>query len=53
MDSLSGMLTDAAGGDLMSGKPSCDERHEFEFALDLLLDAFEHLHMTGWTSKGR
>ncbi|MET3720559.1 MULTISPECIES: TetR/AcrR family transcriptional regulator C-terminal domain-containing protein [unclassified Arthrobacter] len=26
----------------------CDDRFEFEFALDLLLDGFERLHQTGW-----
>lgn len=43
---------DASGGDLTVADPSCDEQHEFEFALDLLLDAFEHLHRAGWTSRG-
>ncbi len=28
----------------------CDDRFEFEFALDLLLDGFERLHQTGWSS---
>ncbi|MBT2481823.1 TetR/AcrR family transcriptional regulator [Streptomyces sp. ISL-94] len=28
----------------------CDDRFEFEFALDLLLDGFERLHGEGWTS---
>ncbi|MEU9005331.1 TetR/AcrR family transcriptional regulator [Streptomyces sp. NPDC048551] len=28
----------------------CDDRFEFEFALDLLLDGFERLHAQGWTS---
>lgn len=28
----------------------CDDRFEFEFALDLLLDGFERLHGQGWTS---
>jgi hypothetical protein len=29
---------------------ACDERCEFEFALDLLLDAFARLQETGWVS---
>lgn len=35
------------------GDPSrvgCDEQFEFEFGLDLLLDGFERLHESGWTS---
>ncbi|MFG2988207.1 TetR/AcrR family transcriptional regulator C-terminal domain-containing protein [Streptomyces sp. NPDC048257] len=28
----------------------CDDQFEFEFALDLLLDGFERLHVRGWTS---
>ncbi|MET3809065.1 TetR/AcrR family transcriptional regulator C-terminal domain-containing protein [Arthrobacter sp. UYEF3] len=31
----------------------CDDRFEFEFALDLLLDGFERLHQTGWRPPGR
>jgi hypothetical protein len=30
----------------------CDDQFEFEFALDLLLDGFERLHVRGWTSQG-
>ncbi|MBP0450079.1 TetR/AcrR family transcriptional regulator C-terminal domain-containing protein [Kitasatospora sp. RG8] len=30
--------------------PGCDDRFEFEFALDLLLNGFERLHHRGWTS---
>ncbi len=30
----------------------CDDRFEFEFALDLLLDGFDRLHRQGWTSTG-
>ncbi|TAL43663.1 MAG: hypothetical protein EPN91_05995 [Salinibacterium sp.] len=30
---------------------ACDEQFEFEFTLDLLLDAFERLHAAGWVSK--
>ncbi|MEZ5117829.1 MAG: TetR/AcrR family transcriptional regulator C-terminal domain-containing protein [Candidatus Nanopelagicales bacterium] len=29
---------------------ACDEQSEFEFTLDLLLDAFERLHAAGWSS---
>jgi AcrR family transcriptional regulator len=32
------------------GATSCDEEFEFGFALDLLLDAVERLHASGWTS---
>lgn len=31
----------------------CDDRFEFEFALDLLLDGIERLHQQGWTSSRR
>ncbi|WFE98826.1 TetR/AcrR family transcriptional regulator C-terminal domain-containing protein [Micromonospora sp. WMMD964] len=31
----------------------CDDRFEFEFALDLLLDGVERLHRHGWTSAHR
>lgn len=30
----------------------CDDRFEFEFSLDLLLDGIERLHREGWTSAG-
>lgn len=33
------------------GRHGCDEQFEFEFALDLLLDAFERLHEQGWRSS--
>jgi hypothetical protein len=39
------------GGDITAVGSYCDERYEFEFALDLLLDAFEQLQPTGWTSS--
>lgn len=42
---------DAADGDLSALGSSCDEEYEFEFALDLILDAVERLHRAGWTSK--
>lgn len=32
---------------------ACDEQFEFEFTLDLLLDAFERLHEAGWSSRPR
>lgn len=32
---------------------ACDEDAEFEFTLDLLLESFERLHRSGWTSTGR
>ncbi|MFE9790500.1 TetR/AcrR family transcriptional regulator C-terminal domain-containing protein [Streptomyces goshikiensis] len=35
------------------GGRGCDDRFEFEFALDLLLDGFERLHAQGWTSAAR
>lgn len=41
---------DAAGGDISAIGQSCDEQYEFEFALDLLLDAFEQLHHQDWDS---
>lgn len=31
----------------------CDERHELEFTLDLLLDAAARLHESGWESRPR
>lgn len=42
---------DASDGDLSAIGPGCDE--QFEFTLDLLLDAFERLHHDGWTSRKR
>lgn len=30
---------------------ACDDDYEFEFTLDLLLDAFERLHDAGWESR--
>lgn len=41
---------DSADGDLTRLGARCDEQFEFEFTLDLLLDAFERLHETGWRS---
>jgi AcrR family transcriptional regulator len=31
----------------------CDDQFEFEFALDLLLDGVERLHLAGWSSSRR
>ena len=31
----------------------CDDQFEFEFALDILLDGFERLHVQGWSSARR
>ncbi len=42
---------DSAGGDLTRVGDGCDEQFEFEFTLDLLLDAFERLHEAGWSSR--
>lgn len=44
---------DASDGDPSAIGQSCDEQFEFEFTLDLLLDAFERLHEAGWTSKNK
>lgn len=44
---------DSAGGDLSRVADGCDEQFEFEFTLDLLLDAFERLKESGWTSRQR
>jgi hypothetical protein len=44
---------DAVDGDLSRLGTSCDEQYEFEFTLDLLLDAFERLHRSGWRSPSR
>jgi AcrR family transcriptional regulator len=44
---------DASDGDLSAIGSGCDEQFEFEFTLDLLLDAFERLHDAGWTSPRR
>ncbi|MEU6868362.1 TetR/AcrR family transcriptional regulator C-terminal domain-containing protein [Streptomyces sp. NPDC046876] len=35
------------------GGQGCDDRFEFEFALDLLLDGIERLHAEGWSSQAR
>jgi hypothetical protein len=44
---------DASDGDPSAIGQSCDEQFEFEFTLELLLDAFERLYETGWTSRSR
>lgn len=45
---IAAIATDAAEH---SASGACDEQFEFEFTLDLLLDAFERLHETGWSSR--
>lgn len=45
------IATAATQGDLSRVGGGCDEQFEFEFALDLLLDAFERLRVQGWTSR--
>lgn len=30
---------------------SCETQSEFDFTLDLMLDAFERLHAAGWVSR--
>ena len=42
---------DSAGGDLTKVGDGCDEQFEFEFTLDLLLDAFERLQEAEWSSR--
>jgi AcrR family transcriptional regulator len=42
----------ASGDDVSAVGRTCDEQYEFEFALDLLLDAVEQLHERGWNSDG-
>lgn len=42
----------AAGGDISRAAPGCDEQAEFEFALDLVLDAVERLQSSGRTVLG-
>ncbi|MEW2413294.1 TetR/AcrR family transcriptional regulator C-terminal domain-containing protein [Streptomyces sp. NPDC046866] len=37
-------------GSVVAGQ-GCDDRFEFEFALDLLLDGVERLHDRGWSSQ--
>ena len=44
---------DASGGDILAIGRGCDEQFEFEFTLDLLLDAFGRLHEAGWISPAR
>ncbi|MFT4294708.1 MAG: TetR family transcriptional regulator [Micropruina sp.] len=33
-----------------TGGAGCDRQYEFEFTLELLLDAFDRLHLAGWSS---
>jgi len=48
---IAAVALDAVGGDVDALGAGCDEQFEFEFALDLLLDAVERLHQQGWTSR--
>ncbi|SDT81946.1 transcriptional regulator, TetR family [Streptomyces sp. TLI_053] len=41
-----------AEGDGAAVGGGCDDQFEFEFALDVLLDGIERLHLAGWTSTG-
>jgi len=50
---IAAIAMDASGGDITATGQACDEQFEFEFALDLLLDAVEQLHEVGWTSRAR
>ena len=44
------MATAANHSDDAQITQGCDDQYEFEFALDLLLDGFERLHQSGWSS---
>jgi AcrR family transcriptional regulator len=48
---IAAIALDASRGDPSNVGSSCDEQYEFEFALDMLLDAFEQLHTAGWSSR--
>ncbi|SCL52085.1 TetR/AcrR family transcriptional regulator [Micromonospora chersina] len=50
---LAEIATAASHDDESVVGPGCDDRFEFEFALDLLLDGIERLQRQGWTSSGR
>jgi AcrR family transcriptional regulator len=43
----------AVAADAATRNPTgaCEERAEFDFGLDLLLEAFERLHASGWVSR--
>jgi AcrR family transcriptional regulator len=43
----------AVDAGMRSGTGACDDDAEFEFTLDLLLDAIERLHLSGWESAPR
>jgi AcrR family transcriptional regulator len=45
------MATAANHSDDSKITQGCDDQLEFEFALDLLLDGFEGLHQSSWSSK--
>jgi AcrR family transcriptional regulator len=44
------MATAANHSDESQRTQGCDDQFEFEFALDLMLDGFERLHQSGWSS---
>jgi len=44
-------MAGAADHDDSTVGQGCDDQFEFEFALDLLLDGFERLRDTGWSSR--
>ncbi|MCX6430321.1 MAG: TetR/AcrR family transcriptional regulator C-terminal domain-containing protein [Actinobacteria bacterium] len=44
------MATAANHTDESQRTQGCDDQFEFEFALDLMLDGFERLHKSGWSS---
>ena len=41
----------ASHDDISAVGTGCDDQFEFEFALDLLLDGIERLHLDGWSSR--
>ncbi len=47
---IAAIVLSATGGDPSRLGAGCDEQFEFEFALDLILDAVERLHRAGWRS---
>ena len=53
LPNIAAIAVASGGGDLNGISGSCDEQFEFEFALDLLLDAIGRLHAGGWVSPRR
>ncbi|MFC7465470.1 TetR/AcrR family transcriptional regulator [Brachybacterium sp. GCM10030252] len=51
--SIAAVALATVGDDLSRLDAGCDEQFEFEFALDLLLDAVERLRDAGWSSPRR